>query len=275
MRAHRRIRQTSRSIGEHVPESPKMAKRYWKSVLLLLVSISFALSPLLSGGFNGFAPDRFPIAQIDPPAQPAGYAFAIWGLIYLWLLVSAGYGVLRRAPDRHWNRMRGGLIVSLAIGAAWIPVAQISPLASTVMIWLMTGAAILALLRAPAELPWLGSIPVGLYAGWLTVAANVALALVLAGYGVIDPQVAALICLTLAMIIALAVLTLRPISRGYAAAVIWALIGVCAANIGNGDEDGNIAVLALCALAIGLISARLSMAPKPPSNGAAWAARRG
>ena len=55
------------------------------SLLVLLAALAFALSPLLSSGFNGFAPDQFPIPQDNPPVQPAGYAFAIWGLIYLWL----------------------------------------------------------------------------------------------------------------------------------------------------------------------------------------------
>jgi hypothetical protein len=46
-----------------------------KAVLTLLAAIAFLLSPLLSSGFNGFSPGQFPIPQIDPPVQPAGYAF--------------------------------------------------------------------------------------------------------------------------------------------------------------------------------------------------------
>jgi len=52
-----------------------------KAILLFTAAIAFAISPFLVDGFNGFAPDQFPIPQIDPPAQPAGYAFSIWGLI--------------------------------------------------------------------------------------------------------------------------------------------------------------------------------------------------
>ena len=52
----------------------------------------FAASPFLSEGFNGFAPDQFPVPQDDPPVQPAGYAFSIWGVIYLWLIVGTGFG---------------------------------------------------------------------------------------------------------------------------------------------------------------------------------------
>ena len=46
---------------------------WWRHLL-------FAVSPLFTQGFNGFEPDQFPVPQDDPPVQPAGYAFSIWGL---------------------------------------------------------------------------------------------------------------------------------------------------------------------------------------------------
>ena len=62
--------------------------------LTLALSVLFALSPLLAPDFGGFDPDQFPVPQDDPPVQPAGYGFAIWGVIYVWLILSAGFGVL-------------------------------------------------------------------------------------------------------------------------------------------------------------------------------------
>jgi len=70
-----------------------------KAILTLLVAVAFVVSPLISEPFTGFRADQLPIAQVDPPVQPAGYAFAIWGLLYLWLLVSAVYGVIKRRDD--------------------------------------------------------------------------------------------------------------------------------------------------------------------------------
>ena len=56
---------------------------------VLAAAIAFALSPLASSGFAGFSADQFPILQDNPPVQPAGYAFSIWGVIYAWLILGA------------------------------------------------------------------------------------------------------------------------------------------------------------------------------------------
>lgn len=201
-----------------------------KAILTLSAALAFALSPLVSDGFNGFRPDQFPIPQVDPPGQPAGYAFAIWGLIYLWLVAGALFGLLRRDVAPGWDRARWPLIASLVIGAAWIPVAQVSPFWATVLIWGMLGGAIWALLAAGVEdRTWLRT-PIALYAGWLTAASCVALALMLAGHGILGAQSAALSMITLALVIAVIVLGLRPDTPEYAGAVIWALVGIVVAN---------------------------------------------
>lgn len=226
------------------------------AALVVVASLAFAASPLMSAGFNGFTPGQFPNPQTDPPVQPAGYAFAIWGLIYLWLLAGAVFGLVRRDSDANWRAMRPPLLVSLAIGAAWIPVANLSPVWATALIWVMLAGAIVALMRAgPTDRPWMRS-PVALYAGWLTAASCVALGLVLAGHGIVDMQVAALAMIALALAIALAVLALRPDTPEYAAAVIWALVGIIAANAAG----PNLPVVILAGVGIVLL---------------AWQARRG
>ncbi len=212
-----------------------------KSILVLVAALGFALSPFLSPGFNGFRADQFPIPQIDPPAQPAGYAFAIWGLIYLMLILGAGYGLLNRAEDAAWDKPRGPLLVSLVLGAAWIPVAQVSPFWATILIWLMLVGALWALLLAGTEDRLWQRLPIALYAGWLTAASSVALALMLAGHGILGQTSAAILCLGLGLVIAATVQSLRPDAPEYAAAVIWALMAVAVSNI----DPVNIAVLGI------------------------------
>lgn len=220
-----------------------------KAILTLSAALAFALSPLVSDGFNGFRPDQFPIPQIDPPGQPAGYAFAIWGLIYLWLVAGALFGLLRRDVAPGWDRARWPLIASLVIGAAWIPVAQLSPFWATVLIWGMLGGALWALLVAGGEdRAWLRT-PIALYAGWLTAASCVALALMLAGHGILGAQSAALSMITLALVIAVIVLGLRPDTPEYAGAVIWALVGIVVANA----SPPNPRVLALAGAGIAVL----------------------
>ena len=64
------------------------------AVLVLTAGMAFAISPFLTDGFNGFTADQFPIPQVDAPIQPAGWAFSIWGLIYVWLLIHAVFGMV-------------------------------------------------------------------------------------------------------------------------------------------------------------------------------------
>ncbi|SFA75795.1 hypothetical protein SAMN05421688_0643 [Poseidonocella pacifica] len=224
-----------------------------KAILVVAATLAFMCSPLLTSGFNGFTPDQFPIPQVDPPVQPAGYAFSIWGLIYIWLGVSAVFGLLRRAQDREWDAMRWPLIVSLGVGAAWIPVAQVSVALATVMIWIMLGAALVALARAPRGNPWLCEVPLALYAGWLTAASCVALGLVAAGFGWLGAGqvIWALVALVIAVTIAGTFLTTTKRAPFYGAAVIWALIGVLVQNLTGGSVlVGILAVLGMIAVAV-------------------------
>ena len=160
-----------------------------RAALVLLAALVFAAGPFLFPEFGGFEPGAYPVPQDDPPVQPAGYAFAIWGPIYLWLLVSAGYGLLRRREDPAWDATRLPLIVSLAVGAVWLPVANASPVWASVLIWIMLLAALAAVFRAPKTDRGLLAWPLGLYAGWLTAASVVSLGLLAAGYGLLEePQ---------------------------------------------------------------------------------------
>ena len=212
------------------------------AILIFVLAIGFALSPFATGGFAGFRPDQFPVPQINPPVQPAGYAFALWGVIYLWLILGAGFGAVLRVTASDWQRVRLPLMLSLGIGIFWIPVAQVNVILATVMIWAMLAGAIWALLRAHfRDRAWLEG-PVGLYAGWLTAASCVALGLVLAGYGLVSAQAAAIAMIGLALVITLAVLVIRPGTPSYGFGVGWALIGVIMRNL----ETGNMSVITLC-----------------------------
>ncbi len=220
------------------------------AVFTLTVAIGFALVPFLTSGFNGFTADQFPVPQIDPPVQPAGYAFSIWGLIYLWLIVGAVYGLVKRPDAPGWHAARPALLVSLLMGMFWIPLAQVSVLWATALIWLMLVTSLAALLRAHRQdRLWLRE-PIGLYAGWLTAAACVSIGLMLAGYGVTGPTVAALIALALALLIATAITRARPDTLAYPLGVIWALIGVVVQNSAPLDPAPlGLAIIGIAALA--------------------------
>jgi hypothetical protein len=229
--------------------------RRLKAILTFTAALAFAAAPFLAPGFEGFDPEAFPVPQRDPPVQPAGFAFAIWGPIYLWLLAHAGWGLFARADDAEWDRPRWPLFASLALGASWLAVAGQAPLVATVQIWAMLVFALLALFRiSPDREPLLLAAPVALYAGWLTAAAFVALGLVLAGHGLVSEATAAALCLAGAVALGLAVQIRLSRAPLFGAALVWALIGVAVSNAGRAPALALLAVLG--GVAVGLSALR-------------------
>ena len=219
------------------------------AILTFTAALAFAAGPFVVS-FDGFDPNAYPIPQTRPPAQPAGYAFAIWGPIYLWLLISTGFGLLTRADSEDWNKTRPPLFVSLAIGAIWLPVAELSPVWATILIWAMLITALIALLRTPSTDVWLLRAPVGLYAGWLTAASSVSIALLGAGYGIVFGQILwAGIAISLAFAVASFVIMTRNSPATYTFGVVWALIAVIVQNVSTTPLIATLAAIGATALA--------------------------
>lgn len=214
--------------------------------LVFLAAVAFAASPFFTSGFAGFEPGQYPVPQDDPPVQPEGWAFSIWGLIYLWLIVGTGFGALFRPEWREWDLHRLSLLISLIAGVFWIPLANMSVLGATALIWLMLMFALLALLLTGREDRFWQAEPIGLYAGWLTAAASVSVGLVLAGFGLLDETPAALVGLAIALVVGLVVQRQRPGVLAYPAALIWALSGIVARNM----TPVNLPVLGLALVGI-------------------------
>ncbi|MCC6000573.1 MAG: hypothetical protein JJU19_06870 [Pararhodobacter sp.] len=218
-----------------------------RAILTLAAAVGFVAFSYAAPDFRGYDITQMPHAEARPPVQPAGFAFAIWGVIYLWLVIYGGYGLLMRAEAADWDRTRWPAIGAMALGGGWLWVAVANPLAATVMIWAMLGLALLALARAPGRDFWYAGAPLGLFAGWLTAASFVSLGLVLAGYGIIaSGRWAAMLMIILAAGFAALILTrLRP-GGGYAAAAGWGLFGIAVANF---TRHPDVALLALAAVA--------------------------
>lgn len=221
------------------------------AVAYLLLSIAFAASPFFVDGFDeGFDPNLFPVPQDKPPVQPAGYAFAIWGVIYGWLILGAAWGLVKAPRDGHWHDMRLPLSLSLLMGVFWLGVAVVSPVWAAVLIWAMLLAALVALFLAPVQDRAWGAYPVGLYAGWLSAASCVSLGLLAAGYGFLDARTAGLVFVALAAIIGTGVQAALRRTPTYGIAVIWALVAVIVANRTETPEVAYVAAAGAAVVAL-------------------------
>jgi hypothetical protein len=225
-------------------------KSRMKAILTLTAAVAFVVLSYAAPDFRGYTTAQLPFAEPRPAVQPAGYAFAIWGVIYAWLVASAGYGLLKRAEAPDWDAFRWPLILSMVLGAGWLWVAVRDAALATGMIWAMLLLALWALARAPRRDPWLARVPIGLYAGWLTAASFVSLGVWLAGAGVLpSSRTAALIFVPMAALVAgLVTWRLAPVG-GYAFAAGWGLAAIAAQNWGRNWDIVALSVLAVLVLA--------------------------
>lgn len=202
-----------------------------RAAALLAATLAFGAAPFLTPPFTGYDPAVFPVLIERPSIQPAGYAFSIWSVIYLWLILHAGLGLWRHAEKPVWDRPRLPLTLAIGLGAVWLAIAGAAPLTATVTIWIMAAGAITAFLRADTGTDrWLVSAPTAIFAGWLSAAAAVSTGVVVAGYGLLSDTASALAMLALILAIAITVQSRKPAMPVYGLTVIWALLGLVVVN---------------------------------------------
>ncbi|MFN3992978.1 MAG: hypothetical protein ACK4IU_08735 [Tabrizicola flagellatus] len=228
------------------------------ALVLLLAALAFALAPIITPPFTGYDPGQFPVEILRPAVQPAGYAFAIWSLIYLWLILHAAFGLWKRRRHPAWVRVRPALTLAVVLGTVWLAIAASSPFWATVVILVMAGAAILAFLQAPTEPDrWLLSAPLAILAGWLTAASAVSTGVLLAGYGYLGNEEAAYDMMAAVLILGVLVQWRKPRMPVYGLTLAWALVGIGVANWGSGTPVAWVAFgIAAVALAAVLLLAR-------------------
>ncbi|GLS87339.1 seryl-tRNA synthetase [Cypionkella aquatica] len=221
---------------------------------LLLATLAFAVAPAFTPSFRGYDPATFPVQIAQPSVQPAGYAFAIWGLIYLWLIAHAGFGLIKRRGDAAFIRPALALTVSVLLGTVWLAIAVAAPIPAAVAIVVMAATAIYAYLVAdPVQDRWLLAAPLAIYAGWLTAASAVSTGVIIAGYGILPDTTAALAMLGLVLVVAIAIQIKRPRMPIYGATIVWAIVGIVVKSWGSN------ATVAYAALAGAVIMACVTL----------------
>lgn len=176
---------------------------------------------------------------------PAGYVFAIWGVIYIGLIAFAIYQALP-AQRQNPRLQRAGYLptVSALANAAWIFLWHYQQFPATLVVMLvLLVSLILTYLRldigrvAVSRVErWCVDIPTSVYLGWITVAtiANVTTLLSYLGWSGwgISPELWAVIMLVIAAAVTLIVgLTRRDIA--YMLVIIWATIGIAVKHAGT------------------------------------------
>jgi hypothetical protein len=228
-----------------------------RALLLFVVTLAFGVAPFVTPPFTGFDPGQFPVRIDRPSIQPAGYAFAIWSVIYTWLFLHAIAGLWKFRENPAWDAVRAPLILSIAVGAVWLSIATASPIWATITIWIMAASALTAFLRADTGTNrWLLSAPLGIYAGWLSAAAAVSTGVLIAGYGLLSDTGSAVAILALILALATIIQMKKPAMPIYGLTVIWALAGVMVVNWGQNTTVAIIAASGIAVMTVTLVAAR-------------------
>ena len=213
----------------------------------------------------GQTPSEFS-ADSDATLKVAGYAFSIWGLIYVAILAYAVRQALRQTGESLLIHRFGWPSAAAFLGIGWWVVAAAFDweAATVVLIFaslivlllplLHNAGAIRALGRTDRD-RWLVVWPLGLLAGWLTVAAPLNLLTVATGNDALpealSPTVWAMLAIAIVALVALGV-TARLRMLAYAQPIAWGLLG---AFVAEQERNAPLAYVALAAAVAVLVGA--------------------
>ena len=235
----------------------------WRLVASAAVVLSIAFSYASNGRIINGQNNADVSAKYPTLFTPAGYAFSVWGLIYLSLVA---YAVYQLRPARRDKRIHDRLAVPLTattlLSMVWLVLFNAEwLLMSAVVIVGMLATALVLLVRSREWVfsrrgeSWL-SVPFSLYAGWLTVAtiANASVYLSSTGWRgyPLNPTLWALVLLTVAVAIAVGV-SWRLRDAVFSGVVAWACLAIWVARRPENE------IVALTALAAALVLAAWSV----------------
>ena len=197
---------------------------------------------------------------------PAGYAFAIWGIIFLALFIFAGYQIYRTVIRKKTFDFisQSGLWFALAtIGTGlWVVVWLFDYTLVSVMVMLVILFSLIKVVvntnmerwRAPAKTIVFGWWPISIFAGWIAVAtiANISAYLSKLGWdgGPLSPTSWTIVLIVIATVLNLALIFMRGM-REFALVGVWALLAI---YVRHQNSYEMIAMTALIGGAIILIS---------------------
>ncbi len=208
-----------------------------------------AASGALGGIETGAVSDKYPTL-----VTPAGYAFAIWSLIYLGIVAFSIYQALPKNLER-FRFLRTVYILSCAANCAWLYFwHQEAILVSVAVIFLLLGtlAFINIKLRTTDTLGefWLAKFPLGIYFGWVTAATivNAAVALVYLNVQVSDSLAAALGAGLILIATVLGIIIRFKLNNVfYSLAIAWALTAIAV------KQSGQTLIVASAAVAVNIL----------------------
>ena len=227
----------------------------------MIVFNYFAATGILGGTATNVVSDKFPT-----PITPAGYAFAIWSLIYFGCLVFSIYQALPSQIAK-FRGLRRIYIVSCVANCAWLYFwsQEMIVVCLGVILFLLGTLAVINFKLKIAETYgeyWFAKFPFGIYFGWVTAATlvNAMIALVYLGIPMGYSIYLGAAFIFVAGILGVLV-RLKFTNHFYPLAIAWALTAIAV------KQSGKTMIVATAAVAvIACLIAALSFVMNLPSS---------
>ncbi len=226
------------------PAPPRYRRRTGARILVALTSVGMITMNALANIIPFFGRGTGEVSALYPTlVTPAGYVFAIWGVIYIGLITySIAQFTGHLAEDPLPDRLAWPLIISNVANVIWLLLWHSLNIYWTVPFMLVLLASLIAAyliahsgrpVQPSALEAWTVRAPLGVYLGWVSVAtiANISGALVAAnwnGFG-IPASWWGLLVLFVATVLAFANLV-RVGDCVFAGVFVWALAGIAVAT---------------------------------------------
>lgn len=213
-----------------------------RQLTLLLATVVTLVMNYLSSALPLFGRSNKDVSDALPNAfTPAGLTFAIWGPIFLGLLLFALYQALPAQRTARYDRLFWPYLLANVLNVLWLLAFQSLHLALSVVIMLTLLLSLIWLyltvrhLKPERTEAWVLQVPASMYLAWISVAtmANITAFLVSTGFtadllGLSAPAWSVILIATAA---AVGVFFLaRFHDAAFAAVLLWALYGVYAAR---------------------------------------------
>ena len=173
-------------------EARRVAGRVERVLVVLATVAVLAINALAGAGLLNDVSTGEVARRFDLPFTPAGYAFAIWSLIYLGLSAfTVAQAVPSRWPSSRVDAVRPAYVFSSVANGAWLWFWHHEALPGSLAVMVLLLGSLTFIYRTLAATPpataaeaWWLDRPLRLYCAWITVATLVNLAVVLAAGGV-------------------------------------------------------------------------------------------
>ncbi len=238
----------------------------WLNIVAFVLTVivnGLAGSTTLIGGVNTAT-----ISDSNPTLiTPAGFTFAIWGVIYILLGVFVVYQALPSQKEKEYHKQIGWLFILISItNIGWIFLWQYNlvTLSLPVIVLFLIGLILiytrLGIGKTQVSLKEKLAVhmPFSVYLGWITIAtiANAAVAGVSVnwnGFG-INPETWAILIIIIALLLTLIVTATRK-DIAYDLVIVWALVGIISKQtntniITTAEASAIIILIAIAAIAI-------------------------